>query len=402
MKKLFLVSFLGVILLSYGVYDFLKKSPGELYKKAIHGKIHSKWYANKNLVHLLRPTVLTKDFTGVSQPHLWKKMAIGDFKFPIPYRHPLYRVRPLFPREGDKRLGISFLNNQKVELVKIFIEPSFYFVSKRPKMKFYDIPIVDYWLDRYSGGQVWKDLFLKDIPDKLGDWEQGVRHLYLLEQRERFFPEKVLAFGVLKDNEQVKYWQLDEKDRDYKHERFLVRAGERLFSFTLSSRFDDEVASVFRDYIISHFKLVFDKEKNSEMIHAEFRNLSFEDKSDEIGFLQIYSAWTQDPSNKFFLREMIYYLEKNPHLVHLLKETYHYTLWRYQQLFAFHEKIEGQLEGRLLLQRKIELEEKKYLKERLEIKEYMATEKDDNQSLIKEKLRRGRNNFKQRKNYRIN
>lgn len=402
MKKILVIIFLLVLLMGYAVYDFLKHSPSELYGKALRGEIHSSWYISKDL----RPLMVAQDLKiigpNIESTHLWKKIKLGAFEFPMPYRHPLYRVIPVFPTQDNEDFGIAFWDNNENEILSIVIEPATQFARTKPSSQFYDIPLVDYLLSRYTLSDIWRDLFSKDVPPKMSSLNDAIKDLFLLEQRSSFFPKEMKSFGQIEMKPEIKFYDLEPRDKDFYEEKFLLVSGSEVLSFKLIWKKDDVSSQKFRDYILKEFTLSEKLTDSGAHTYAEFKNMKMADKIDEIGFIQLYSAWSQNSSNRFWVREIIYYLEMNPNLGNVLKRAYAYAFFKYQKIFAHHKDIYVDIGDEFTIQRKIELEDKRYMKERLEMDEYIPPPEKDMSHLLREKLRRAREEFKQKKHYRIN
>lgn len=390
MGKIFILFILSLGLLGFALFDFLEKAPKDLYQKAISGEIRSDWYRDKNLKKYLTPSKLELKEKSSGVGGQWRKLVIGPFRFPMPYRHPKYRVSPFFPSKEDPRRGIIFEDSKGVELVKIILESPSYFSTKTPKGRFYEIPLVTHYLSEYRQTELWTDLFKRFVPGELQGFKQGIRDLYLLEQRFRLFSEDVISFGVIGEREEVSYLGKEAEDKDYQKEEILFYENGQIFRFTLFTSKDKKSARVFRSLLLKEFSYIPRLDKSKSIAHQEFRAMSRKEKVDEGGFLKIYSAWTQDIENKSLLQEMIFYLEMNPELGKALEKAYKYAFEKYGKVFAYHRDISVELDGYLELQRKIELKERRYKREHLDLQEYKAPEKREDYDSLEQRVKRGR------------
>lgn len=399
-KKLLIFGFLSLVLIGYAIYDFAKKAPADLYEKAINGEIKSEWYAHNNLHYLLSPELNQLQGLEVQDPEWWRRIRIADFKFPLPYRHPLYRVRPILDQKNGY-YGLSFTDNQDIEMIRLFFKPVSYFGLKTPEKKFFEIPFVNYVLSEYSQDEVWGELFVRKVPRKLQSLKRGIKDLYLLEQRLAYFPENFAAFGQVEDREDTFYIKAASQDKDYHREIFFQKRQSQIFSFELYTLRNFQSAAVFREHVIKNFELSPSSQELRMISYAEFERLSRDDKQDEIGFIHLFSTWSQK-EKKSLVQEMIYYAEKNPDLTKVLDILYNYSVKKYGKMYSHHRDIYLKLDDKMSLQRKIELEEKRLRKAALDPEDYIPPESIDRSQTLKEKLRRARQMKKKGDQYRVN
>lgn len=402
MKKILIGLLIALILIGYAAYDFTKKAPTQLYAKALKGEIHSKWYSSQDLTHLITPETLELKNLELQSPNWWNRMRIGDFKFPIPYQHPLYRVKPIFPKKDSDKIGLAFSDNQKNEMIRLYFRESSYFLLQTPGEKFYKVPFVNYIVTRYSVDEVWKNLFKRKVPLSLEGLRQGIKDLYLLEQRLIYLPKEFTRFGQLVDREEIKFITIDGDDKDYHYERFLINRDGNVFSFDLLTLRNNQSAEVFRDHLIRNFELAPSTTEIRDITYSGFQRLDREMKQDEVGFIHLYSAWSQDIKKKSLVQEMIYYAEMNPDLNPVLARLYDYSLLKYGKLYSHHRDIFLKLDDKLSLQRKIELEEKRLRKSSLSPEDYIPPVESDRSQTLKEKLRRARQMKDTSEGYRVN
>ena len=399
-KKLLVFGFLSLVLIGYAIYDFAKKAPADLYEKAINGEIKSEWYAHNNLHYLLSPEFNQLKGLEVQDPEWWRRIRIADFKFPLPYRHPLYRVRPILDQKNGY-YGLSFTDNQDIEMIRLFFKPVSYFGLKTPEKKFFEIPFVNYVLSEYSQNEVWGELFVRKVPRKLQSLKRGIKDLYLLEQRLAYFPENFAAFGQVEDREDTFYIKAASEDKDYHREIFFQKRQSQIFSFELYTLRNFQSAAVFREHVIKNFELSPSSQELRMISYAEFERLSRDDKQDEVGFIHLFSTWSQK-EKKSLVQEMIYYAEKNPDLTKVLNILYNYSVKKYGKMYSHHRDIYLKLDDKMSLQRKIELEEKRLRKAALDPEDYIPPESVDRSQTLKEKLRRARQMKKKGDQYRVN
>ena len=94
------------------------------------------------------------------------------------------------------------------------------------------------------------------------------------------------------------------------------------------------------------------------LLYTEFKQLNYARQVDQEGMLYLFAAWSQNPDNVELLKEMITYLERGQNTKQQLKTLYTYSFKRYGKTYTTRRDVDEQDNPELVLQRKIEIEQK--------------------------------------------
>jgi hypothetical protein len=277
---------------------------------------------------------------------LWKPYHLLHYQIKLPNKHPLYQAYPyLLSKISDKSRTSTYplykkafgftIRTAKGEAILNFIPLSFHtFTPDFKRQELFNIPALHNILQKKSLSKIWRDLFVTNISQWKRPYEDLIYQLYLLDERSYFFNSKENLFylkglgvgGIQYLDKEKEVWVLN----------YLV--GDIVYRFKLEIFERDEklISSLLSSLIIEPSSVDFSKK-----IYNKFMEGPFYARSTNDGLLTLFSAWTHEPSNPDFIKELFYYLHKGDE-----NEKYYRSLINYSKLtFDHQESADGKLES---------------------------------------------------------
>lgn len=361
MKKIFaiIIIFVSLIIVSAGA---LFVSPYYFYNKILKENFYSEWYSLPNLKkqNLHPKGLLEIEDSTLGNGNLWKQFHLIDVLIPLPIRNPFFYASPVLKYIKNKKtteIGLKIYDGKEREISKLYFMQNRIFPSDINGQKLFQLPIIKKYIKSIGQEKIWKDLFTKD----LGEWNipffEMAYNLYLLHLRTKLLPDKYISFGLVK-NTKTAVIELQSKNKDYITELLLTKNRGVIYSFVLISEKENEESQQIRYKFLKETQFQGGSIYLSKIIYREFKALSFDRQVDQEGMLYLLSAWTHNPSNKDFLKEMILYLERGEKTQRQLESLYSYAYSRYGKTFST-KGVEGlNISDNLRLQKNLELEKK--------------------------------------------
>lgn len=394
MKKLlaFFIIFSSLLIFGAGA---LFVSPYYFYSKILNNNFYSDWYSLTNFKEeYLRPQgELSIEESTLGNGNLWKQFHLIDVLIPLPVRNPFYYASPVLkyiPGEKRTEIGLKIYDNNEREISKLYFMQNKLFPSDLNGQKLFQLPIVKKHLKSISQEKIWKDLFTK----KLGEWnipfDDMAYNLYLLHLRAKLLPDKFLSFGFVK-NTKTAVIELESKNKDYITELILTKSRGVIYSFVLISERENEESQQIRYKLLKETQFQGGSIHLSKIIYREFKALSYDRQIDQEGMLYLLSAWTHNPKNKDFLKEMIFYLERGQRTQRQLESLYKYAYSRYGKTFTTKDVAGVIINKNLRLQQNLELEknanEEKLNNQVIKIEPKKLTKEEEVQLMLKKAKR---------------
>jgi len=343
---------------SISIYK-LKHLPQEYYLKFISGQGERSLYEIESFKPSLLSPLESTPLPEVREDYqqLWREFAISQTKIPLPYRHPLYNTLPEIGIENRtiSHYGLSITNPEKRTLIKIMMYPPYQLVDISLKQNLYRLPFFKNKITKFSSENLWRDLFQKKISSQVKNIDEMIYNLYILNLRHEFFPTNLKGFFYLPDEKKAVY-QLDSKDKDRHYEMVMDFRNEQIFSYLMITDKKNSESMKLRNKFMKTIGFNVVDPKLAPLLQTEFKQLNYNRQIDQDGMLILYSAWTQDPKNADYLREMIFYLERGRDKGSFLSVLYKAAYLLFGKTFATKDTFLTNQDQDISLQAKIEIE----------------------------------------------
>ena len=388
-KFLYLLPLIGVFLTVWFVYNNYQVLPAYYYSKILkNGAKNSLLNLDVSSREYFVPIISKskRNIFDLQEDSYWRLFEFTDFKIPLPIEHPEILIIPYIQKQNWNQrpiMGIKFFkHNRKKEIIFFKNLKNVTFKINLYDQKFLLLPLVRKEIQQKTVKQIWKDLYSKnllmEIPYELlqdpvvwakkaiqvksTDLSEYCYNLYLLYLRQLYFKNKM---NKITWNESGKFGIIDltKKWDGYYHEIIQFLRKNEVFSIELKTKKGDKLSAYYRELLL---KTILFNESNkavSSMIYKKYKNITYNQRIDQVGFIYLFAAWSHVYWDKHFLREMIQFLERGKNnKIHLLP-LYDYAYKMHGTNFS---KIDGVRKetSAVLLKRKIKEEDDKELRNR--------------------------------------
>ncbi len=293
----------------------------------------------------------TISISGVMESSsLWTLIQYANFEVTLPWKNPQVQVVPMFPSQfvkGDSVFGMRITDYNKKELFSFmqFSPRKFHLPIKEHLL--FNLPIFRNYILAHKENEIWKDLYSKDIYTLNGNsgivslirdiWgislKELVYNLFLQRLRQNMFPDGKITFSWWK-NKQVGVLVLAGQSNKILSEILFFLQNGVIYPISLTTKVDVLVADVIRERFLSTISF---KETNLDAAtynYEKYKNLEYADRVGEAGMLYLLGAWSHDPDNREFFRELVVYLERGQDTLDILKPIYKYSFMRFGSTYS--------------------------------------------------------------------
>lgn len=332
-------------------------TPYYLYNKAVNKNFKSKWFSlDVYSKEFLRPDLnIPFKKLNLPNPEFWQKFHFGDLHIPLPVKNPFFFVVPNLDYNKKTRrtkFGISILNSSNEKISEIFFLPNGRFPNYIGEQEVFELPLVRKQIVNRSNDEIWKDVFSRDISEWKIKTEDMAYNLYLLEFRSKILKSNTKTFGFLEGIDKVLI-DVEYPNKDYTAELVINKRGDKLYSFLIVSRKENDEAKLIRYKFINDMDYIESTTSLSDIIFREFKSLSYADQIDHTGMLYLLSAWSHNDSKKALIEQSIFFLERGDRNQNQLKSLYKYYFDRYNKFFSKKKVKNLQMGEELELQKNI-------------------------------------------------
>lgn len=370
MKRFLIITLVLASVATLGL-GALFASPYYFYNRVVTENYRTKWFFledyNKDLIAPQARVELREPALG--NEDLWQKFHLKDIVIPLPVKNPLYYAAPLITydkKSNHTRLGVSIYGTDLREISKLYVVNNAVMGSEIRSQELFKLPLAKKIIKSAGASKIWEDIFSKD----LGGWNipfsEMVYNLYILHLRSKLLPSGFIGFGALDASTGVV--RLRSKNKDYITELVMTRDRGVVYSYILVTQKNNAESEVLRYKFLRDIDFRPGSESLAGIVYKEFQALPYERKIDHEGMLYLYSAWSHQISNKAFLKEMVFYLERGSGNEKQLKPLYEYASFRYGKTFSQKLVDSVELDPEMALKRNIELERRDDLRELSESK----------------------------------
>ena len=356
-----LVGFLIVISLALlSGYIFLKGYPYQMYSGWAQGTNWNKYYSISNYrKSFLKPIPLEEvDPYQEDYPQLWREFPLRNSLIPLPVRHPLYQVLPIVElknKDSVVRLGVSLETPNTREISRIYTVPTSLFADYSLGQDLFKLPFVRNRILKKSMDDLWKDIFSHEITIVSKSLDQMIHDLYILHIRSKFLPADAIRYGLIKNGKQAVI-ELSSQDPAYQVEVILTQDSGSIYSYILKTEKKSKESLRLRSKFLESVSFSPEDEAMGRILYTEFKQLNFARQVDQEGMLYLYSAWSQNPLEVNFLKEMIFFLERGRMGGRQLSILYEYAFKKYGKTFTTTRILSDHDNPEIKVQRRIEME----------------------------------------------
>ena len=345
-----------------GGYLYLEGIPYRKYSQWISGKGFDRYYDIPDFKALYLTPPGLEDIPVYQEDYvqLWKEFPVGNTLIPLPVRHPLYQSVPIIETTFKKavpQLGMIFLDPAGREVSRLYTFPNRIYQDHSQGQELFKLPFFRNRIYAQSLDKIWKDLFTYKIELKRKSHDEMIYDLYLLHLRSKLLPKQTIRYGLIKEGKQALI-ELASNDKDYKIEIIMTQDSGILFSYLIKTETQRPESLKLRSKFLNTITFTAADESIGRLLYTEFKQLNYARQVDQEGMLYLFSDWSQNTSNVELIKEMIYFLERGRSSKRQLKTLYSYAFKRYGKTFTSRTDVEEQDDPDLVLQRRIELEER--------------------------------------------
>ena len=287
--------------------------PYFFYIKIMAGTYAPDWY-NVPIPSTIYYTPQAAPFKNSDFPDdspFWRPFHIGTFLLRLSYRHPALIPMPQIELSEYKRpivgLSVNDATGKKLFTFRpLRIEVFNYGLSDVPLLS---LPLSRKILKQRELEKVWEDLFAKNLKEYKVSYKQLLTNLHTLFLRWKYFPPNSKYFFYLKQSSSGLI-ELPTEDRDFQKFYVMKLVQGKLVSFEIEIRRDHSLAQQFMEKFLREMQYMNSTPELSDQIYLEFKDLSFQAKLSDFGFLLLYSAYSHKPMSAPFFKEMVRYLER--------------------------------------------------------------------------------------------
>lgn len=341
-------------------YIFVKGYPYQLYSNWVQGSGWNKYYGLSNYrPSLLKPIPLEEiepyeeDF-----PQLWKEFPLRNSLVPLPTRHPMYQVLPVVnfrPKQNAPQIGVLIETTKSAEISRVYAAPTTLFPDYSLGQELFKLPFVRNRIMNRNLDEVWKDIFSHEIKVGSKSLDEMIYDLYILHIRSKFLPLETIRYGLGKEGKQA-IIELASRDPGFQVEMVMTQDSGSIYSFLLKTDKKNPESMKLRSKFLQSVSFSPIDSAMGRILYTEFKQLNFARQVEPEGMLYLLSAWSQNPDEVRFLKEMIFYLERGRRNTRPLSVLYAYAFKRYGKTFTTRKLLTDHQDPEIDLQRKIEIE----------------------------------------------
>ena len=350
-----------VLTVVVGVGLYAIDIPQHKYRDWITGKTKDRYYSISNYKDIYLTPVELDEVPPYQEDYvqLWKDFPIRNTMIALPTRHPMFQTVPIVENNGKgiPHLGMIILDPTGREISRIYTLPNTLTQDHSRGQELFKLPYVRSRILNRPINELWVDIFSHQIKVEEKSVDEMIYDLYILHIRSKILPPQTLRYGLIKNGSQAMV-ELNSDDKDYKVELVLTQNNGSIFSYIIKTEKNRPESMKLRSKYLQSVTLSPIDERLGRLLYTEFKQLSYNSQIDQEGMLYLFSAWTQNPESPDLLKEMISFLERSHKNKKQLKPLYDYSFKRYGKTFTTRDDIEGDEDAEIILQRKIELEQR--------------------------------------------
>jgi hypothetical protein len=260
-------------------------------------------------------------------------------------------------KNATPHFGIILQDPSGREISRVYTLPNRLYQDHSQGQELFKLPYVRNRILDKKLDEVWRDVFSYKVDIKDKPIDEMIYDLYIVHLRSKLLPKETVRYGLIKDGKQALI-ELLSADKDYMVELVMTMESGSIFSYILKTERNRQESVKLRAKFLESITFSPVDEANGRFLYTEFKQLNYARQVDQEGMLYLFAAWSQNPDSLELLKEMIYYLERGQNTKKQLKTLYTYSFKRYGKTYTTRQDVDEQDNPEIILQRKIELEEK--------------------------------------------
>lgn len=373
MKKLpFLIVIVGLL---YGALELVSMAPYHIYTLTLTEGVDTKFLSMSSS----KKELLDGDLISFKNPAnldgsegLFTLFHFSNFIIPLPVNHPAYSMIPSIKIEQQQlKLGASFQDSKGRELFSFMSERVTPFTMNNGEQKIFLLPYFRNYITVKTNEEIWKDLFSKklSLPATSGksffeslnvlkkiSYSDLVYNLYLLYNRHLLLP-KNLTHIYFNPETQMGLIDLPSEDPKEKVEEVVFVNNGLMYGIKFRTKFQSPAAMSFRAKMLLDLGFKTSNTDSSIPIYAQYKNMPYRNRVDQMGMTYLYAAWSHDLENRDFVRVIILFLERGKENYKFLQPFYDYAFKKFgTNLSSNNDVLEESANEKLKRKMKEELE----------------------------------------------
>jgi hypothetical protein len=345
-----------------GIYLYTVDFPYYKYSRWISGKEKDRHFELSNFREIYLKSEALDPIPTYQEDYvqLWKEFPLRNSLIPMPTRHPMFQSVPIIEmtsKNATPHFGIILQDPSGREISRVYTLPNRLYQDHSQGQELFKLPYVRNRILGKKLEEVWRDIFSYKVDIKDKPIDEMIYDLYIVHLRSKVLPKETVRYGLIKDGKQALI-ELLSADKDYMVELVMTMESGSIFSYILKTERNRQESVKLRAKFLESITFSPVDEANGRFLYTEFKQLNYARQVDQEGMLYLFAAWSQNPDSLELLKEMIYYLERGQNTKKQLKTLYTYSFKRYGKTYTTRQDVDEQDNPEIILQRRIELEEK--------------------------------------------
>jgi hypothetical protein len=345
-----------------GIYLYTVDFPYYKYSRWISGKEKDRYFELSNFREIYLKSEALDPIPTYQEDYvqLWKEFPLRNSLIPMPTRHPMFQTVPIIEmtsKNATPHFGIILQDPSGREISRVYTLPNRLYQDHSQGQELFKLPYVRNRILDKKLDEVWRDVFSYKVDIKDKPIDEMIYDLYIVHLRSKLLPKETVRYGLIKDGKQALI-ELLSADKDYMVELVMTMESGSIFSYILKTERNRQESVKLRAKFLESITFSPVDEANGRFLYTEFKQLNYARQVDQEGMLYLFAAWSQNPDSLELLKEMIYYLERGQNTKKQLKTLYTYSFKRYGKTYTTRQDVDEQDNPEIILQRRIELEEK--------------------------------------------
>jgi hypothetical protein len=280
----------------------------------------------------------------------WEKMHFQNLRLPLPVKHPMISIRPwIAQKKKGIKLGLKMVDSSGQEQLS-FIQHSEETLNFDPiRHSLFNNPAFRRYLKLKSSEDIWSDVINKDLRLNLDEKDgfvskaqflltlkpkELIYNLYILGLRKRLFPDENNVFGEDQKSGLFIVRKKGVRESPIIEEMIYIHHLGKIYKILLRANPFEVLSQSIREKVLNNMRFDKSDKDSSKFLMAEFKKLTFKEKSTEHGLLYLLSGWSHELDNKEFVKYTIRTLERGENNLSVLLPLYEYSYKKFRTNFS--------------------------------------------------------------------
>ncbi len=284
---------------------------------------------NKNLLNGANPEVIVAEDSDNPDYYddKWVRIQFNNFYISLPFRHPLYNLRPILTIDKKKQVpifGYQLNDHGENSYLKVVFMDTVELKKYISSSRLFLIPFIKDYLLTVPKNRIWRDLFLKDFNtfpkmvdfknSKRVDIENYIKEMsyfyYIWFLRNTFLPERVVSY-TFDEAKNMGLVKVESEDKNFNTEWLYYFYKDKIFRILLKQNTIYTASLNLRNKFVQELEFSESSPYSTEIILNELKTIPKFLKSSDGDFMYRFSALSHSPFDKELIKEMINDLEIN-------------------------------------------------------------------------------------------